>query len=86
MILIYYTALVLGYTLDGEMLTTTFWVKSYDQCIEAMDQLEHMYDFLADHVATDNRMYMWCEETSVPSNEQDILRTMPVKPRMRPNS
>ena len=79
MIAIFYTALVLGYTLDGEMLTATFWVKSYDQCLQAMAQLEHMYDFIADQVATDNRMFMWCEETSVPSKEQ-------VKPMPKPNA
>ncbi len=79
MIAIFYTALVLGYTLDGQMLTATFWVKSYDQCLQAMDELEHMYDFIADQVATDNRIFMWCKESPVPSKKQ-------VKPMPKPNA
>jgi len=38
-----------------------------------------MYDFIADQVATDNRMFMWCEESVVPSKEQ-------VKPMPKPNA
>ena len=79
MMLVYYTALVLGYTLNDEKLSATFWTKSYDQCLEAMTHLEDMYDYLADHVAEDNRMFMWCEKSDVPSNDL-------VKPRLRPNS
>jgi len=79
MILVYYTALILGYTLHGEKLSATFWMNSYEQCLEAMDHLDDMYDFIADNVATDNRMFMWCHKSDVPSNEI-------IKPRMRPNS
>ena len=77
--LVYYTALVLGYTLNDEKLSATFWMRSYSQCLEAMDHLEHMYDYIADHVASDNRIFMWCEKSDVPSNTI-------TKPRMRPNS
>lgn len=77
MMLVYYTALVFGYSLDSEKLTTTFWLKSYDQCIEAMDHLEHMYDYIADHVASDNRIFMWCDKSTVQSNEI-------IKPKPRP--
>jgi len=38
-----------------------------------------MYDYLADYVVEDNRMFMWCEKSDVPSNTI-------TKPRMRPNS
>tara|TARA_R100001440_G_C2457899_1_gene109369 strand:+ start:344 stop:583 length:240 start_codon:yes stop_codon:yes gene_type:complete len=79
MILVYYTALILGYSLNGEKLSATFWMNSYQQCLEAMDHLEDMYDFIADHVTTDDRMFMWCHKSDVPSNEI-------IKPRMRPNT
>lgn len=79
MMLVYYTALVLGYTLNDEKLSGTFWMKSYDQCLEAMTHLEDMYDYLADHVAEDNRIFMWCEKS-------DVLSNTITKPRMRPNS
>ena len=79
MIIAYYTALVLGYTLDGERIVTRFWLDSYDQCIEAMDHLEPMYNYIADNVATDNRIFMWCDKTSIRS-------ATPVKPKIRPNS
>ena len=79
MILVYYTALILGYSLDGEKLSATFWMNSYEQCLEAMDHLDDMYDFIADNVATDNRIFMWCYKSDVPSNEI-------IKPRMRPNT
>ncbi len=77
--LVYYTALVLGYTLNEEKLSGTFWLKSYDQCVQAMTHLEDMYDYLADHVVEDDRIFMWCEKSDVPSNTI-------TKPRMRPNS
>tara|TARA_B100001057_G_C22619913_1_gene860079 strand:- start:143 stop:424 length:282 start_codon:yes stop_codon:yes gene_type:complete len=77
MIIAYYTALVLGYTLDGERIVTRFWLDSYEQCIEAMDHLEHMYDYIADHVASDNRIYMWCDKSTVRS-------ATPLKPKPRP--
>tara|TARA_B100001287_G_scaffold107686_3_gene90727 strand:- start:4318 stop:4563 length:246 start_codon:yes stop_codon:yes gene_type:complete len=77
MIIAYYTALVLGYTLDGERIVTRFWLDSYDQCLDAMDYLEPMYDYIADHVATDNRIYMWCDKTRVRSST-------PIKPKPRP--
>ena len=32
MILAYYTALILGYKIDGEHLTARFWMQSYAQC------------------------------------------------------
>ena len=79
MMLVYYTALVLGYTLNDEKLSGTFWMKSYDQCLEAMTHLEDMYDYLADHVAEDNRIFMGCEKS-------DVLSNTITKPRMRPNS
>jgi len=74
----YYTALVLGYTLQKEPVTVTFWLNSYDQCLDAMDSMEDMYDFLADHVS-DNRIFMICDKSNVKSNDL-------VKPRLRPNS
>ena len=77
MMLVYYTALVLGYTIHGEPVSVTFWLESYNQCLDAMDELEVMYDFLAEHVS-DNRIFMWCDQSSVQSNEI-------IKPRLRPN-
>ena len=76
MMLVYYTALVFGYSLDSEKLTTTFWLKSYDQCIEAMIQLEDFYDYIADNVSG-NKIYMWCDQSTVQSNEI-------TKPKPRP--
>ena len=78
MMLVYYTALVFGYSLDSEKLTTTFWLKSYDQCIEAMIQLEDFYDYIADNVSG-NKIYMWCDKSTVQSNEI-------IKPKIRPDS
>ena len=79
MIIAYFTALVLGYTLDGERIVTRFWFESYEQCLEAMDHLEPMYDYIADNVASTNRIYMWCDETKIRS-------ATPIKPKIRPNS
>lgn len=80
----YFTALLLTYTIQidgrGELVTARFWLNSYEQCIESMDHLEGMYDFLADHVS-DKRMYLRCEQTNVFSgiNEERLI-----KPRLRP--
>ena len=82
----YFTALLLTYTIQidgrGELVTARFWLNSYKQCIESMDHLEGMYDFLADNVS-DKRMYLRCEQTKVFSgiNEERLI-----KPRPRPNS
>jgi len=74
----FFTALVFSYTLQKEPITVTFWLNSYDQCLDAMDSMEDMYDFLADHVS-DNRIFMICDKSNVKSNDL-------VKPRLRPNS
>jgi hypothetical protein len=74
----FFTALVFSYTLQKEPVTVTFWLNSYDQCLDAMDSMEDMYDFLADHVS-DNRIFMICDKSNVKSNDL-------VKPRLRPNS
>jgi|TARA_R100001463_G_scaffold102997_1_gene157319 hypothetical protein len=78
----YFTALLLTYTLQGEIVTARFWLNSYEQCIESMDHMIDMYDYIADNVS-DNRMYLRCEQTEVFSgiNEERL-----VKPRLRPNS
>lgn len=78
----YFTALLLTYTLQGEIVTARFWLNSYEQCIESMDHMIDMYDYLADNVS-DKRMYLRCEQTEVFSgiNEERF-----VKPRLRPNS
>ena len=78
----YFTALLLTYTLQGEIVTARFWLNSYEQCIESMDHMIDMYDYLADNVS-DKRMYLRCEQTEVFSgiNEERL-----VKPRLRPNS
>ena len=78
----YFTALLLTYTLQGEIVTARFWLNSYEQCIQSMDHMIDMYDYLADNVS-DNRMYLRCEQTDVFSgiNEERL-----VKPRLRPNS
>lgn len=78
----YFTALLLSYTLQGELVTARFWLNSYEQCIESMDHMIDMYDYLADNVS-DKRMYLRCEQTEVFSgiNEERF-----VKPRLRPNS
>jgi hypothetical protein len=74
----FFTALVFSYTLQKEPVTVTFWLNSYDQCLDAMDSMEDMYDFLADHVS-DNRIFMICDKSNVKSNDL-------VKPRLRPNT
>ena len=74
----FFTALVFSYTLQKEPVAVTFWLNSYDQCLDAMDSMEDMYDFLADHVS-DNRIFMICDKSNVKSNDL-------VKPRLRPNS
>lgn len=78
MMLVYYTALVFGYTIHGEPVSVTFWLESYKQCLEAMSELEGMYDYIADQVS-DHRIFMWCDQSSIPSNEQ-------IKPMPRPNA
>ena len=77
MIIAYFTALVLGYTLDRERIVTRFWFESYDQCLEAMDHLEPMYDYIADNVASTNRIYMWCDKSKIRS-------ATPIKPKLKP--
>ena len=32
--------------------------ESYEQCLEAIDHLEPMYDYIADNVASTNRIYV----------------------------
>lgn len=78
----YFTALLLTYTLQGELVTARFWLTSYQQCIESMDHMEGMYDYLADNVSG-KLIYLRCEQTSIFSgiNEERFI-----KPRLRPNS
>lgn len=73
----FFTALVFSYTVQGEKVTVKLWLNSYEQCLEAMTTTEPLYDFMADNVS-DNRIFMLCEKSSVPSN-------MIVKPRLRPD-
>ena len=76
MILIYYTALVLGYKIDGEHVTARFWMQSYEQCLDAMDHVEELYDFIADNISGKN-IYLTCDKTEVASNSI-------IKPEPRP--
>ena len=74
MILAYYTALILGYKMDGEQLTVRFWLKSYEQCLESMDHLDTFYDYLSDNIAGKD-IYLWCDKSNVPSNS--LIKPMP---------
>tara|TARA_B100000035_G_scaffold48871_1_gene37397 strand:- start:121 stop:357 length:237 start_codon:yes stop_codon:yes gene_type:complete len=73
----FFTALVFSYTIQDEKVTVRLWLNSYEQCLDAMISAEPMYTFMADNVS-DNRIFMLCEKSSVPS-------TMTVKPRLRPD-
>jgi len=76
MILAYYTALILGYKIDGEHLTARFWMQSYAQCLQAMDHVEELYEFIADNIS-DKHIYMWCEKSEVISSFDTGLKPMP---------
>ena len=79
MILLFYTALILGYKIDGEHVTTRFWMQSYEQCLDAMDHIESLYDYIADNIS-DKDIYLWCEKSEVISSFDATIR-----PRPRPD-
>tara|TARA_R100000654_G_scaffold1381_3_gene5052 strand:- start:1790 stop:2035 length:246 start_codon:yes stop_codon:yes gene_type:complete len=76
MILLFYTALILGYKIDGEHVTTRFWMQSYEQCLDAMDHIESLYDYIADNIS-DTDIYLWCEKSEVVSNFNTSIRPVP---------
>ena len=76
MILAFYTALILGYRIDGEHVTARFWMQSYEQCLEAMDHIESLYDYISDNIS-DQHIYLWCEKSEVVSSFDTTLKPMP---------
>ena len=76
MILAYYTALILGYKIDGEHVTARFWMQSYEQCLDAMDQIESLYDYIADNISGKD-IYLWCDKTQVISSFDTNVKPMP---------
>ena len=80
MILAYYTALILGYKIDGEHVTARFWMQSYQQCLQALDEIEDLYDYISDNLSGPH-IYLWCEKSEVISSFDTT-----VKPRARPEN
>ena len=76
MILAFYTALILGYKIDGEHVTARFWMQSYAQCLQAMDEIEALYDYIADNIS-DKHIYLWCEKSEVISSFDTRVKPMP---------
>jgi len=74
MILVFYTALILGYKIDGEHVTARFWMQSYEQCLDAMDDVAELYDFIADNISGKD-IYLFCDKSEVASNT--IIKPMP---------
>ena len=80
MIATFYTALVFGYTLHGERITTAMWFASEQQCFTAMDHLETLYNYIADNVSG-KEIYMWCDKSDVASS---VAIDQSVRPKARP--
>lgn len=78
MILAYYTALVLGYKIDGEQITVRFWLQSYEQCLKSMDHIESLYEYISDNIAGPH-IYLWCDKSDVLSSIDSSI-----KPKLRP--
>lgn len=76
MIIAFYTAMILGYRIDGEHVTARFWMQSYQQCLDAMDHAEKLYEFIADNIS-DKHIYLWCEKSEVVSSFDMTIKPMP---------
>ena len=75
--IVYFTALVLSYTLHNHEIDTVVWFESEQHCMKAMSSrtFDHMYDHMYELYGND--ISMWC----LPSDVQSKL----VRPRVRPN-
>jgi hypothetical protein len=78
MILAFYTALILGYKIDGEQVTVRFWLQSYEQCLKSMDHIESLYEYISDNIAGPD-IYLWCDKSNVLSSMDSSI-----KPKRRP--
>jgi len=76
MILAYYTALILGYKIDGEHVTARFWMQSYEQCLKSMDHIGSLYEYISDNIAGSD-IYLWCEKSDVLSSMDSSIKPMP---------
>jgi hypothetical protein len=79
MILAYYTALILGYKIDGEHVTARFWMHSYEQCLKSMDHIETLYEYISDNIAGSD-IYLWCEKSDILSSMDSSIKPMPRPP------